>query len=105
RLQRVISVPIAHLAGIARAVTRERRYELRADRNDSEDEIGELTDSFNEMLTEIQARDLQLHQHQQLLEQTVAARTEELRAPNPALVGARARAMEPSRAKSEFLAN
>ena len=57
------------------------------------------------MLGEIQERDLQLVQHQDQLEQTVEARTAELRATNTDLVGARDKAMEASRAKSEFLAN
>jgi signal transduction histidine kinase/DNA-binding response OmpR family regulator/HPt (histidine-containing phosphotransfer) domain-containing protein len=57
------------------------------------------------MLGEIQARDGQLLGHQQELEQTVAARTAELRATNVDLTGARDKAMEASRAKSEFLAN
>ena len=57
------------------------------------------------MLGEIQERDLKLLQHQEQLEQTVEARTAELRATNTDLVGARDKAMEASRAKSEFLAN
>ena len=57
------------------------------------------------MLGEIQERDLKLLQHQDQLEQTVEARTAELRATNTDLVGARDKAMEASRAKSEFLAN
>jgi two-component system, sensor histidine kinase and response regulator len=105
RLQRVISVPLVRLAGVTRAVTRERRYDLRAEANGGGDEIGELIDGFNEMLGEIQVRDLKLLQQQDELEQTVEARTAELRATNTDLVGARDKAMEASRAKSEFLAN
>jgi two-component system sensor histidine kinase/response regulator len=105
RLQRVISVPLVRLAGITRAVTRERCYDLRAETYGSGDEIGELVGGFNEMLGEIQTRDLQLLHHQEVLEQTVEARTAELRATNTDLTGARDKAMEASRAKSEFLAN
>src|SRR5207245_256807 len=57
------------------------------------------------MLGEIQQRDAKLLQHQEQLEQTVDARTSELRAVNAELIGARDKAMEASRAKSEFLAN
>ena len=105
RLQRMISGPLVRLAGVTRAVTRERRYDLRAEADRGGDEIGELIGGFNEMLGEIQARDLQLLQNQDQLEQTVEARTAELRATNTDLVAARDKAMEASRAKSEFLAN
>jgi signal transduction histidine kinase/DNA-binding response OmpR family regulator len=105
RLQRVISVPLVRLAAIARAVTRERRYDLRAEATGRADEIGQLVGGFNEMLGEIQDRDLKLLHQQDLLEQAVEARTAELRATNTDLVGARDKAMEASRAKSEFLAN
>jgi signal transduction histidine kinase/DNA-binding response OmpR family regulator len=105
QLQRIISVPLVRLAAVTRAVTHERRYDLRAEANGRDDEIGELVGGFNEMLGEIQDRDLKLLHHQDLLEQTVEARTAELRATNTDLVGARDKAMEASRAKSEFLAN
>jgi signal transduction histidine kinase/CheY-like chemotaxis protein/HPt (histidine-containing phosphotransfer) domain-containing protein len=105
RLQRIISVPLVRLAAVTRAVTRERRYDLRAEANRGGDEIGELIGGFNEMLGEIQARDVKLLQHQEQLEQTVETRTAELRATNTDLVAARDKAMEASRAKSEFLAN
>ena len=104
RLQRIISVPLVRLAGVTRAVTHERRYDLRAEASGG-DEIGELIGGFNEMLGEIQARDLKLLHHQDRLEQTVEARTAELRATNTDLIVARDKAMEASRAKSEFLAN
>ena len=58
RLQRIISVPLVRLAGVTRAVTLERRYDLRAEASGGRDEIGELVGGFNEMLGEIQARDL-----------------------------------------------
>ncbi|PYR15314.1 MAG: hypothetical protein DMF95_29180 [Acidobacteria bacterium] len=105
RLQRVISAPLVRLADIARAVTHERRYDIRADPSGGNDEIGELIGGFNEMLDEIQERDRKLLQHQEELERTVEARTSELRASNADLVSARDSAVEASRAKSEFLAN
>jgi two-component system, sensor histidine kinase and response regulator len=104
RAQRVISRPIVNLAGITRAVTKERRYDLRAEAL-GRDEIGELVDGFNEMLSEIEARDRKLLRYQEDLEATVAARTAELTAVNEDLVTARDKAMEANRAKSEFLAN
>jgi two-component system sensor histidine kinase/response regulator len=105
RVQRVISVPLLRLAAITRAVTLERRYDLRAETGSGDDEIGELISGFNEMLGEIQQRDVQLVHHRDQLEYTVEARTAELRTVNTELTTARDVAMEASRAKSEFLAN
>jgi two-component system sensor histidine kinase/response regulator len=105
RLQRIVSVPLVRLAEVTRAVTRERRYDLRAEPRGQEDEIGELVGAFNEMLGEIQTRDAQLLHNQEQLEHTVEHRTAELRSTNTDLVAARDKAMEASRAKSEFLAN
>ncbi|HUF05844.1 MAG TPA: response regulator [Candidatus Binatia bacterium] len=101
---RIIYTPIARLIGVARLVRDSSRYDIRADKGD-DDEIGELVDGFNEMLSEVQARDVQLQQHGADLERTVEARTVELRETNADLVTARDEAMEASRAKSEFLAN
>ncbi len=103
-LQGLISAPLLRLSAVAREVTRDRRYDVRAVRQD-DDETGELVDSFNEMLSQIQARDSQLLRQQEALEATVEARTAELIQANQALVEARDRAMAASRAKSEFLAN
>jgi len=104
RLQRVISTPILMLTEVTRVVTRDHRYDLRVEPL-GHDEIGELVNGFNEMLGEIQERDRKLQRHQEELEQTVEARTVELRATNTDLVSARDKAMEASRVKSEFLAN
>ncbi len=103
-LQRAISTPLLRLTDITRAVTHDRRYDIRAEKT-SDDEIGDLVDGFNDMLEEIQQRDVKLLRYQEELEQTVEARTTELRTTNADLVGARDKAMEASRAKSEFLAN
>ena len=101
---RLIHTPIVQLIEVARVVRDSSRYDIRADKGD-DDEIGELIDSFNEMLSEIQRRDVQLQQQHVDLERTVQERTAELRETNADLVAARDKAMEASRAKSEFLAN
>ncbi len=62
KLQRTISGPIAHLAETVRNVSRERNYAARAARL-TEDELGQLTDLFNEMLSEIERRDRELLGH------------------------------------------
>jgi diguanylate cyclase (GGDEF)-like protein/PAS domain S-box-containing protein len=57
RLQRVISAPIAALGRIARLVSAEKNYSLRATKH-ADDEIGLLIDSFNEMLLQLEMREL-----------------------------------------------
>lgn len=51
-LQRRISLPIVQLAETARAVSERQDYTVRATRH-GRDEIGDLTDAFNQMLTRI----------------------------------------------------
>ncbi len=104
RMQALISLPIQDLTSTSLAVMREHRYDVRA-RKDSEDEIGQLIDSFNGMMGEIQKADRQLMAQQEDLERTVHKRTSELRTLNSELVEAHAKALEASQAKSEFLAN
>jgi PAS domain S-box-containing protein len=77
RLQRLLSEPILRLAKTARAVAVEKNYALRAVKQ-SEDELGRLTDDFNEMLAQIQQRDTALQAANENLEKRVAERTREL---------------------------
>ena len=78
-LQRVISRPIFHLAETAKTVSGEKNYSVRAIKHGA-DELGQLIDSFNEMLGQIQRRDTELQQAHDKLEIRVAERTEDLRA-------------------------
>jgi signal transduction histidine kinase/CheY-like chemotaxis protein len=55
RLGRIVTAPIFAIAEIAREVVTTRDYSRRA-RRTSDDEAGELVDSFNAMLTEIEQR-------------------------------------------------
>ena len=77
RLQRVISEPILDLVRTTKMISEQEDYSVRATKP-SEDEVGMLIESFNEMLTRIQERDA-------------------------ALVAAKAEAEAATRAKSEFL--
>jgi len=104
RLQRPILEPIAHLAGIARLVSAGKDYGVRAVKQ-SNDDLGQLTDTFNQMLAEIQRRDDELIHHRDQLEEMVANRTRELVSSNVHLQEAKEKAEAASRAKSEFLAN
>jgi signal transduction histidine kinase/CheY-like chemotaxis protein len=104
KLQTVISEPIARLARTAKAVSEQKDFAARTAKT-ANDELGQLTDTFNGMLAEIQERDRELLRHRDRLEQEVTARTAELVAANAALSAAKEKAETGSRAKSEFLAN
>jgi len=91
-LQHTISRPILNLADTARQVSIQKDYNIRAKmigdaKKEDKNELVILTDSFNEMLTEIGARDRQL------------------KTQNVALEKARDAAESANRAKSQFLAN
>jgi len=104
RLQKIVSRPILDLAVIARLVSSEKNYSMRAAKR-SEDELGTLIDAFNEMLAQIQERDTQLARQRDRLEEEVAERTADLVRLNSELRGAKDKAEEAARLKSEFLAN
>ncbi|MBI2927325.1 MAG: PAS domain S-box protein [Verrucomicrobia bacterium] len=77
RLQRVITHPIAHLLTTARTVADEQNYSVRAERQ-SEDELGRLTEGFNHMLAQVEARDVALQEANDRLEERVQERTRAL---------------------------
>jgi signal transduction histidine kinase/CheY-like chemotaxis protein/HPt (histidine-containing phosphotransfer) domain-containing protein len=104
RTQRLIAGPILNLARIARDFAATRNYGLRATKI-NDDEIGELTDTFNEMLAQVQARDAELVAHRAQLERQVLQRTEQLTEVNRQLGAEKERAELSNRAKSTFLAN
>ena len=77
KLQRLVSDPILHLAQVAHSVALEKNYSVRATKQ-SNDELGQLVDGFNEMLVQIQARDIALQTARGNLEKRVEERTREL---------------------------
>lgn len=77
-LQRIITRPILSLIATVRKISREKNYALRADKTAC-DEIGVLIDGFNDMVHEIQSRDM-------YLEEKVLRRTAELKTANDNLV-------------------
>ena len=124
RMERVVTRPIAAVSATARDVVRRRDYSQRVAQQDA-DEFGELVESFNAMLAEVQTRTEQLResleelqreaeerrqaqeQVQRLnadLERRVAERTRDLELTNRELSLATAAADQANRAKSEFLA-
>ncbi len=104
RMQKVISEPILHLVGTTNQISVDKNYSVRAIAT-TQDELGLLIQSFNEMLNQIEGRDRELLRHREHLEEEVAARTAELTQVNRELAAARDAAEGASRAKSEFLAN
>jgi len=104
RLQRLITDPLQRLTDTARTVSREKDFSLRAEKV-SDDEIGLLVDRFNEMLDQIQGRDVELRRHHEELESRVEARTAELQRANQQLREAKEKAEDAALAKSQFLAN
>jgi len=77
QLQRLVSEPILRLAHLARSVAQEKNYGVRAVKQ-SQDELGQLVDGFNDMLAQIQARDAALETARDNLEKRVEERTQEL---------------------------
>ncbi len=77
RFQGMISGPISELAELAGSVAKDGNYALRATKR-HDDEVGQLADSFNAMLLQIQERDEALNQGRAELEANVMARTSQL---------------------------
>ena len=96
RLGKNLTEPILNLATMAEVVSTQKNYALRAMGSGS-DEIGHLVDRFNEMLANIEQRDIELKHHREGLEQLVEQRTRELSVAKEVAEAA-------SRAKSQFLA-
>ena len=103
RLQRFISAPIRYLAQVARNVCASKNFSVRAEKQ-IDDDFGALIDDFNEMLAELNRRDLHLRVNQNDLEKRVRERTVRLDAAVAEAQEALQRAEKASRAKSEFLA-
>jgi len=85
RLQRVISGPIQELTRLAQAVSDKKDYSARAAKQ-SDDEVGQLIESFNGMLEQIQHRDSELLDAKESLEIKVQQRTSEITKTNEKLV-------------------
>ncbi len=89
KLQIMITEPIEKMMKISTKVSRDEDYSLRV-KIEGEDELAKLGLCFNEMLAQIQLRDIELSEHQNHLEALVKKRTDQVEQAN--------------NAKSEFLA-
>jgi PAS domain S-box-containing protein len=83
-LQVMISRPILSLAQVAKEISEKKDYSVRA-LQESDDEIGYLTQVFNTMLGQIQNRDSELTNAKNQLEARVHERTSELTVANEEL--------------------
>lgn len=73
-----VALPIVQLAELARKVSEEKNYSVRANPSREHDEVALLVDAFNDMLAQIQLRDNELLQARNDLENRVTERTREL---------------------------
>jgi len=103
-LQKPISTPILDLVETVHMVSATGDYRLRSHKY-SADEIGQLVDGFNDMLNQIELRDLKISTHQKYLEKTVSERTAALIRTVHDLELAKEQADSANQAKSTFLAN
>jgi len=77
RLGTLLTRPIRHLADTATLISHDKNYALRAKKYE-DDEVGQLTESFNAMLEQIQRRDETINAHSRELELLVEQRTRSL---------------------------
>jgi signal transduction histidine kinase len=73
-----VALPIVQLADVARKVSQQKNYSVRATPSNERDEVALLVDAFNEMLAQIESRDDELLKAHDELETRVADRTREL---------------------------
>lgn len=110
-LQKTISKPIIQLVKDTNRVSQTGDYSIRVNK-EGEDELGILYQAFNEMMDQVQKRDLTIMEAQNKLEERVNERTLELQKEineriktEKELTDAKIIAEAANRAKSEFLAN
>jgi signal transduction histidine kinase/DNA-binding response OmpR family regulator len=103
--QRAVAKPIVHLAEIARLVSRDKDYSVRATSTGNRDEPAVLIQAFNDMLGQIQEREKALQNAHDELEQRVRERTTQLAAANKELELQNREVERANQLKSQFLAS
>lgn len=84
RFQRLVTQPILDLSAVVAAVSAQKDYSLRA-KKFGKDELGKLTDSFNQMLDVIHSQNQILQKTNEQLETRVHERTKQLESANEEL--------------------
>ena len=100
-LQRAVSFPILHLARVARRISEEHDYSQRVVK-ETGDEIGALVDGFNDMLSQIEARDGALTRARGELEERVHDLQREVAERQRAEKGLAERTVELQRSNAEL---
>jgi signal transduction histidine kinase/DNA-binding response OmpR family regulator len=103
-LQQFVTGPILYLAGIARRVSEEHDYSIRAQMSGSPD-LAVLVTGLNNMLGRMAEHEAEAAQNREWLERKVSERTNDLQTLNQELLKSKDAAESANRAKSEFLAN
>jgi signal transduction histidine kinase/DNA-binding response OmpR family regulator len=103
--QRVISEQVMQLAQTVRIVSHEKNYSIRAATNSNRDEVSTLIESVNEMLEQIQQRDVALQRAHDELELRVQERTTQLAVANKELDIRNREVERATQMKSKFLAS
>jgi len=103
-LQKQISLPVLALAETAQAISQHRDFSVRAKKL-GEDELGMLTDAFNQMLTETQAHDQAIKKLNIGLEARIVERTSELEFVANKFMEANLKLKDMDKLKTEFFAN
>lgn len=99
RFQRILTLPVLELTKVAGKVAATKKYDVRANKL-SHDELGDLTDVFNDMLSTVGDAHRILRESNEEMEARVDERTRELSLANEKLVG---EMKERERAEKELL--
>jgi signal transduction histidine kinase/ActR/RegA family two-component response regulator len=84
KLQKTITKPVTALSEVMKRISRDKDYSVRA-KVYNRDEMGYLSEGFNEMLSQISDRNTELEMHRLHFEDLVAKRTTELQETNKRL--------------------